>query len=265
MTGITAHMVVKNEDIFVRYAINSILPYVDHFLITDTGSTDATLKRITSISSPKIKLQQTKCHTPASIVAVRSEQLQATKSQWIWQIDGDEVYPAKTCQEIVNHLDPNLAGVMVRRFDSLGDIYHYQPDERVGGYHLFGRLRHINLRLINRQLAGLHLRGHYPQEGFYDGQGKALISYPQSRFYLTRNGYLHTTYLKRSTTGSSLKTTLHRHKYKIEWGKKLPLKDIPEEFSLASNSEAVKKRSLVYNLAALIITPLKMLKRTVIK
>ena len=47
-------MIVKNEDQWVFYAINSVLPYVDELIITDTGSTDHTLELIRSIHSPKI-------------------------------------------------------------------------------------------------------------------------------------------------------------------------------------------------------------------
>ena len=46
MIKITAHMVVKNEDRFVWYAISSILKCADTFLIADTGSEDDTIKII---------------------------------------------------------------------------------------------------------------------------------------------------------------------------------------------------------------------------
>ena len=36
---LTVHMVVKNEDRFIWYALNSVLPYVDKVIIFYTGST----------------------------------------------------------------------------------------------------------------------------------------------------------------------------------------------------------------------------------
>jgi len=37
--AITAHMIVKNEEQWVWYALQSILPYVDKVIVYDTGST----------------------------------------------------------------------------------------------------------------------------------------------------------------------------------------------------------------------------------
>jgi glycosyltransferase involved in cell wall biosynthesis len=54
ISGITVHMVVKNEDQWIWYSIQSVLQYVDKILITDTGSTDHTVEIIKSIKSPKL-------------------------------------------------------------------------------------------------------------------------------------------------------------------------------------------------------------------
>lgn len=253
---LTAHMIVKNDDLWVHHAIASILPYVDHFLITDTGSSDHTISQIKTIKSTKIQLTSVKT---TDITKVRGLQLTQTKTDWLWMIDGDEIFPQSVCQEIINHLNPKLAGIIVKRYDCLGDIYHYQPDESVGAYSLPGVTGHYNLRLVNCRIPGLHLSGIYPNEGFYDQTNRALVTYPANNFYVTKNGYIHTTYLTRSSLGSNLSGTLHRKKYKIEWGKKLPqeiVHSLPATFP---------KRGHLYNLQAALVTPIKIIKRKLIK
>lgn len=252
-------MIVKNDDQWVGYAINSILPYVDSFLISDTGSTDDTIKIINSINSPKIKLTKLNHQSREGLINVRQNQLAATKTNWLWMIDGDEIYPEKTCREIINAIyeAPELAGIIVRRFDLLGDIYHYQPDETVGGYNMFGEVAHYSLRLVRTTIPGLKLVGTYPWEGFVDSSGVPLINHSKSSFYITRSRYLHATYLKRSSLGGNLKTTWHRQKYKIELGRKLKPGDMPEVLF----GQSLPKRSIFYIIAAILITPIKIIKR----
>jgi len=262
---ITAHMMVKNEDQWVWYAIQSVLPYVDRFLICDTGSTDNTCSIIQTIKSKKISFSQISAATPADMVAVRNQQLNDTKTDWLWMVDGDEIYPKDTAQEIVNHLQSNLAGIVVRRHDCLGDIFHYQSNESVGAYTLAGRTGHYNLRLINCRLKGLHLSGSYPNEGFCDGEHHPLVEYPADRFYVTDNPYIHTTYLSRSSLGGNLGNTLYRQKYKYEIGALTPSKLLQDMMALQppKNIPRPLHRGFWYTLIAGIVTPIKILKRKV--
>jgi hypothetical protein len=264
--SITAHMMVKNDDQWVWYAIQSVLPYVDQFLITDTGSTDKTIEYINTIASPKITFTQTGTHTPSEVLAVRQQQLQATKTDWLWMVDGDEFFPPKTCQEIVDSLSPQLVGIVVRRYDCLGDVFHYQPNEQVGGYHMFGQTAHFSLRLVNCHLQGLTLQGEYPNEGFYDQSGEPILTQPKDKFYITSNRFLHMTYLTRSSIGSNLKDTLHRQKYKVEWGKSTPLEYTAPLLQLhpPDSSLIPQKRNLAYTMKAAILTPIKQLKRWIL-
>lgn len=265
--SITAHMVVKNDDQWVWYAVKAILPFVTKFFITDTGSSDATIAMIQLIKDKKIVFTQSPVTTPEEVVSVRQAQVEATQTDWLWMVDADEIYPAKVSQEIIDHLDPRMAGVVVRRYDCLGDIFHYQPNEAVGGYGMFGKTAHYSLRIINHKLTQPHLTGAYPNEGFYDQQGLPLISYPRSLFYITKGRYLHTTYLKRSSLGSNLTTTIHRQKYKVELGKPLVHRYLPEIFRSPIPQSVPKphRRSWLYTARASLFTPLKVMKRTLAK
>ena len=54
MNKIIVHCLVANEERFVWYALQSVLPYVDQVMVWDTGSTDKTVEIIKAIKSPKI-------------------------------------------------------------------------------------------------------------------------------------------------------------------------------------------------------------------
>src|SRR3989338_11537142 len=129
---ITAQMVVKNEDIYIWYSITSILPYIDRLLITDTGSTDKTLQIISSIRSEKIEIEQIKSDNKIDIGSIRQQQLTKTRTDWIWIIDGDEIYPGSLGEEIkgiIKSKGSALEGIVVGRYDLLGEVYNYPPDE----------------------------------------------------------------------------------------------------------------------------------------
>ncbi len=267
-SSITAHMVVKNEDKFVWYAISSVLSYVDRFLILDTGSTDNTVKIIESFKDKKIKFLQKEVKDTKDLGKLRQEQIEETDSSWFWVVDGDEIYHSSLCKEIaqvVKNEGRNLEGIVVGRYDLLGDIFHFQ-DESVGTYNLFGRSGHLVLRLINKKnIAGLHVEGLYPYEGYYDKNGQEIIAHPKEKFIFTRGKLFHAMYLQRSTHGANLSDTIHRNKWKIELGKRIKdEKLIPEVFNLPHPifvPVSYKKRSIFYELAAYLITPIKIIKR----
>ena len=93
---IIVHCLVKNEERFIWYALQSVLPYVDHVLVWDTGSTDKTLDIIRSIKSSKISLKTFKSVSATLHTKLRQQMLQATpkdKYDWLMILDGDEVWP----------------------------------------------------------------------------------------------------------------------------------------------------------------------------
>lgn len=266
----TAHMIVKNEDVFVWYAINSVLPYVDKIIIFDTGSSDKTVEIIKSIKSRKICFKQFEINNVEDISELRQKQLEMTDGSWFWMVDGDEIYPDSLCKEIINLISTKgdkIDGIVVKRFDLLGDIYHYQS-EKVGTYSLFGTKGHLAIRLLNKKnLPGLHVKGKYPYEGYYDSKEIEVIYHPPEKFLITGARLFHAMYLKRSTRGVSLSDTYHRNKYKIESGHKFDTdQNLPEVFKAdrpPNIADATVKRSYLYELTAAFITPIKAVKRKI--
>lgn len=265
---ITVHMVVKNEDQFLWYALSSILPYAERVFITDTGSTDNTKKILENFKNPKIHIEEKDISSSDEIATVRSAQIEKTKTDWLWIVDGDEIYPTSLCKEIsalIERFGTSLKGIVVARYDLLGDIYHYQ-DESVGSYSLFGKSGHIVLRLLNkRNIPGLCVKGRYPYEGYQDVNGMQVIDHESDTFAFTKGKLFHAMYLQRSSRGANLIDTFHRKKFKIEAGHALESREEFPSVFFASRPDnipsVISRRSLWYKMAAFFITPIKRLKR----
>lgn len=262
-SGVTVHMILKNEDQWVWYALQAILPFVDQILVTDTGSTDKTKEIVRAINSPKIKLREVITTTAARVTAERLRQVQETETKWIWLVDGDEIYPQKTAEECVAAMKSNAyEGIVVRRYDLLGDIYHRQY-ETVGTYDLYGKKGHLVSRLVNQEkVRGLTYKGEYPLEGWYDKDNVSTQARDPKHWYITENYLYHAMYLKRSSLGGNL-PMFNRSKYKTETGIQIT-DSIPEVFSRRHPSfvpNPLFRRSLGYELLAGIITPIKNMKR----
>lgn len=267
----TVHMVVRNEDRFVWYALQSVLPFAQKVLITDTGSTDKTIDIIRTIYSKKIIFEKARIRKASEVSRIRQEQLEKTNTDWIWVVDGDEIYPRKLCEEIINIIDKKgikLEGIIVKRIELLGDIYHRQ-DDSVGSYELFGKKGHFVIRLLNKaNISGLHIEGIYPLEGYFDKNNIEVIHRNAGRFAKTHGSLFHGVYLQRSTQGVRLPDTFNRTKFKIEKGQPLMQSAVlPEVFYFKhplSVPTVTNRRSFSYELMAGFVTPLKKLKRKII-
>lgn len=265
---ITAHIIVRNEDRYIWYAIQSVLPFVQKCLIYDTGSDDNTVPIINSIDSEKIRFKEYAAHDITEIGKLRQLQIEETETDWFWIVDGDEMYPTSVCHEIRQIVKGNgeqLEGIAVQRYDLIGDIYHYQS-ETVGTYDLFRRRGHHVIRLLNKKnLPGLHVEGIYPNEGYYDQNGAEVIHHDPEKYKFTEGRILHAMYLQRSSRGANLRNVFHRKKWKIEKGIPIPSSyKMPEVISAprpAMVPDISKRRSYIYEAMSSLITPVKQLKR----
>lgn len=267
---VTVHMVVKNEDRFIWYAVQSVLPYVRKVDIIDTGSTDRTSVIIPGIKNRKISFRGLTVSRPEDLASVRQKQLDETITDWIWIVDGDEIYSESLAGEIISLLRSrgnNLEGIVVGKYDLLGDIYHAQHAS-VGSYTLFGTRGHFVLRLINRKAVnGLHVEGIYPYEGYYDRSGKEITQHDRDRFVFTEGRMYHAMYLQRSSRGTNLSDTMHRKKFKYDEGFLIGKnKDYPEVFDSVrpvTIPDVRNRRSSAYEWRVKLTAPVKKIKRTV--
>lgn len=262
--GITSHTIVRNEDRFIWFAIQSIINHVDKMIIYDTGSSDQTVSIIKSIRSPKITFKSFSPQTPSQITSLRQKQLNLTKTPWFMILDGDEVWWKNSIQQAKQTAksNPKLWGIITPTINCIGDIYHYQ-EEQAGNYQFAGYKGHLAVRLM-KKLPNLKVKNNYPLEGYYATTTKQITDFPDKLKFVD-SPYLHLTNLNRST---SSKSAVHSREKKYELGTKFTEKlKYPESFyhkpPLIVPNPWVKA-SFQDKIISTIQTPLKKIKRRII-
>lgn len=258
---ITAHCLVKNEENFVWFAINSILDYVDKIIIWDTGSTDKTVEIIKTINSPKIFYEEKGQVSPQKFGKLRDEMVKITGTDWIFILDGDEIWSEVAIEEIISLVDKysDSKDLIVSPVKMLiGDIYHYQ-EEKAGRYKIKGRMGHFNVRAV-RNFDGLKVKGFFGNEGYTDKNNTDIQNLPEERIIFAKNNYLHASHLKRSSKVNS--------KYKYELGTPFPEDYFYPEVFFKERPKIVPSSWKVvdfrYRFRAFFETPLKKIKRRLI-
>lgn len=224
---ITAHCLLRNEDIWVWYALSSVLPYVEKVLVNINGSTDKTLEIVKSIKSSKIETEEVGFVDETELVDIRRKQLKKTTTDWFLILDGDEIWPEGEIKKLIKKAEDapkNIAALVNKTRNCVGDIYHYQP-ESSGQYQLAGHKGNLNIRLI-RKTGDLDVFGQYPLEVYTNRNGP--INAQENSLLFVDSWYLHTTYLKRSSIDHQ-KTSGSLGKMKIwEKGLKMGKEDLPK-------------------------------------
>lgn len=226
---VTVHVLIKNEDCWIWYALMSVVDYVDKILIYDTGSTDKTIDIIKSIDSPKIILESHPASTRKDLVKLRQEQLDRTDTPWFMLLDGDEIWPQGNLQKLLvaaANADENILAFFNRTRNCVGDIYHYLPQSS-GQYRIKNVTGHLNIRLI-KKVPGLKVVGEYPLEA-YTWRGTPIQNL-SSRIQFIDTWYLHTTHLPRSSRRNG--GVIDRNKKRKWWRPSLtmPKSELPEVF-----------------------------------
>lgn len=219
---ITVHMVIRNEEQWVWYAIKSVIDYVTRLIIFDTGSVDRTAKIIHSFRNSKIIFSQKGNVSAKELVKLRNEQIAQTRTEWFMLLDGDEVWPQATILELVKVIqraESKVCAIVVKARLPVGDLFHYQP-EIAGRYQILGKTGHYNIRAY-RKKAGYRWQGTYPLEAYTDSQG-IPVQKKESELMMLKGEYWHLTHLRRSPVED------HR-KHKLEFGKSSSVR-LPEVF-----------------------------------
>ncbi len=202
---ITAHMIVKNEERFVWYSAMSVINHVDQMLIWDMGSKDKTKKILENLvlderTKGKIKLKTFETGKYFDEQKIRQMMLDETKSEWFIVVDGDEIWWHDSLRKVIETIKERgkeIESIVVPTINLVGDMYHYQ-DEGAGHYHLAGRVGHLNLRIIKRDIPGLSSAKPHGLWGWVDGKGKMIQDRDQKKVLYLEAPYIHTTHLQRS-------------------------------------------------------------------
>lgn len=269
---IIAHCLVKNEERFIWYALKSVLPFVDHIMVWDTGSTDKTVELIKNIKSSKISLKEVGEVDKDTFTSMRQQMLEATPKQytWVMVLDGDEVWPKNSIKKITDFArqHPDHQSIVVRSNNLVGDIYHHLP-ESAGRYSLAGYTGHLALRFMNcKTISGLNARRPHGQQGYFDGKGTLVQDLSPDKIGFVNVYYHHATHLVRSSSRQMDKQVLKRSfKLKYELGGRIPRAQIPQVFFSKKPSmtpDVTSKATLSFWLKSALLTPLRLIKRLLI-
>lgn len=228
--GITVHTIIKNEEKFIKYALLSVLRFVDQILVYDTGSGDKTLEIIARLKSNKIILKKYDHVDREKLVYLRNQQIKETKTPWIMILDGDEIWPENNLQKMLSacrQAKSKIQGLVCKTRNCVGDIYHYLPENK-GRYRIGSWTGHLNIRFL-KKTPDLQVLGRYPQESYnYAG---ISIQNQLDKLEFVDTWYLHATHLKRSNWAGQITTIDRLKKFKF-WGKTcvMPKIDLPEIF-----------------------------------
>ena len=257
---ITAHCLVKNEENFVWFAINSILDQVDEILIWDTGSIDKTVKIIKSIKSPKIKFSEVGEANPKRISQLRQEMIDQSDADWLMILDGDEIWYDNQINNLKIKIQNSSYDLVVNKvLMCVGDTFHFQ-DESVGKYKIADKQGHYNIRFIKNK-PDLHITGVYPNEAYVDSLGIKLQNYQKEKMLFFDQPYLHLSHLKRSS--------LDNKKFKYEIGRHFPLDYYYPEVFFRINAPPHhflwKTIGMEFKIKSYALKPLRSIKRIVYK
>lgn len=259
MKDFTVHMIVKNEDQWIWYAIASVIEKAAQLLIYDTASTDNTVKIIKTFSQSKVIFEEKGEVNAEQLVKLRQEQLLRTKTEWFLLVDGDEVWKKDSLnnfQKAISRANSHKKGVVFRTRVCLGDLFHFQ-EEKAGRYYIAGHQGHINIRGYKKDKL-YSWRGIYPDEAYVDINNLPLQECKDKLIFLD-DYYWHLTHLKRSSV-------VKNPKRKLEIGYQIPKVLLPEVFYSKRPSiiqSPWEKYSLVEFLASSILTPLRKIKRNI--
>lgn len=265
--------VVRNEEKWVWYALQSVMEYVEDCLVWDTGSTDHTPQVIREIIHPHLQFQQGEITTDETELSqVRQKMLERTDADWLWILDGDEVWPEASIQIVMDFIKEqgdHYDSIVVPTLNCVGDTRHISPPQS-GKYTIAGKTGHFNVRFINlNRVEGLHVANPPGQlQSYLDKDGVRIQDRDAHRIAFLDAPYLHMTHLSRSAKRKDEVNVFWRQpKKKYELGIPLPRNFLyPKCFYFARPDWVVnpwRKRSVAYLIQALLLFPLRVIKRKI--
>ena len=177
--SITAHCLIRNEENFIWYAINSVLSFVDKVIVFDTGSTDRTVKIVkeiqkTPLGKEKLVFEERGVIDRKAHTMLRNEMIQMTQTDWFMILDGDEVWPKDEIEAIIKEiedLEVTKKCILSKFILSAGDIYHYS---NWGQYKYAWGLRGNYTPRFIKNIKGVYWQGEFDGDTLYLGREKLV-------------------------------------------------------------------------------------------
>lgn len=269
--GISAHCIVKNEENWIWYAINSVLGFVDELFVYDTGSQDKTVEIIKSVKSSKITFKSVNNASGKQMTELYQEMIERTKTDWIVVLDGDEIWfedPIKSLREFIFTQGGDWLAVITPFYNLVGDIYHHQEAE-AGRYQIGPYKGHLTIRAMNKsKIPGFKAGGLYRTQGYFDENGTQIQNLDYRRFFRSDKPFFHMTHLPRSSHDERIAYP-EKRKRKCELGSPFPYDFYYPEVFFRSRPDIVPTpwttRTLSYTALAAGQWPLRWLKRRLLE
>ncbi len=270
---VIGNTIVKNEGRYLWFALMSVVDYLDKILVWDTGSSDSTVEIIKEVQKRKpgkIEFKEIGEVGEYEFTEARQRMLEESRGDWIFILDGDEVWWEDSIKKIVDKINKNgdrLDLIANPYISVVGDIYHFQ-EEAAGQYHLLGHTGHLNIRAISKKIPGLHVDKPYGEEGYYDSEGNRIQDRDPKRMIFIEAPYLHFSNIERSDKKLDDAVMQRRKKIRHELGIKFS-KDFkyPEVFYLEF-PEFLKnpwvKMDNKFLVRSIVETPLRKIKRRIV-
>jgi glycosyltransferase involved in cell wall biosynthesis len=107
---LSALIVCRNEEDFVKDCIEAIHPYVDEIIFVDNESEDKSAE----IAKEFDKVKLFTYPKTQNMGELRQFSLDQAQGEWIWQIDCDEWYPKEACELIVETIQNEKEAISFR-------------------------------------------------------------------------------------------------------------------------------------------------------
>ena len=218
---IWAHSLVKNEERYLWYAIESVINHVEKVMLWDTGSTDKTreiARELVKKYPDKISFKEVGEVSPEKFTEIRRQMLTESKADWLLLVDGDEVWWEDSIRELtgfINEHGVNYESIISPNFNIIGDIYHYQ-EESAGRYQIDERRGHINIRATSLKIPELHFDKPHGSLGLFDGDGKLIQERDRKKRIFINAPYVHFTNMIRSS-GREKDLLVPKRKIKLKY------------------------------------------------
>jgi glycosyltransferase involved in cell wall biosynthesis len=177
--GITAHIMVKNEEYFIRSAVEAILPLCTEVIVFDTGSTDNTPAIVQGIPSDKIRFFEKGDRSARELIDLRNEMVRLTTTEWFFVVDGDEIYFFKNPKKLLDELGrvpQSVSRLEVTIRDFVRDAHLVARDRTMGRLWRTSNIRFVGIYPFERPALKKNLSA--PLDSFSsDRFKKDIISY----------------------------------------------------------------------------------------
>lgn len=107
-SAIVPVLLVKNEENWIKHILLALANVFPHVIVADTGSTDSTVSEALSVE--RVVVESFGELSPKDLGLCRQWMQDKAKmdygAEWMFLVDGDELYPTKYLQWIVDHPMP---------------------------------------------------------------------------------------------------------------------------------------------------------------